>query len=81
MLWSGVQRDLSNSIEKTMATPNAAQLRFSRTLGALIECNSFQKIKKNHPDSLRKISGGGIFGWPASHAKDDTNLTRAILLA
>ena len=34
-----------------------------------------------YPDGLRDIVGGGPFCWPAGHATDDTDLTRAVLLA
>jgi len=33
------------------------------------------------PNGLRDIIGGGHFSWPAGHATDDTDLTRAVLLA
>ncbi|KAF2438705.1 ADP-ribosylglycohydrolase [Karstenula rhodostoma CBS 690.94] len=77
-----------------MATAaNTVQLRLSKTLGALLgvhagdslgatlEFNSYREIKKNFPNGLRDIIGGGTFGWPPGHATDDTDLTRAVLLA
>lgn len=83
-----------NSPRNIMATSaKTAQLRLSKTLGALLgvhagdslgatlEFNSYQQIKKNYPNGLRDIIGGGMFGWPVGHATDDTDLTRAILLA
>ena len=51
------------------------------SLGATLEFETFQQIKKNYPDGLRDIIGGGVFGWPVGHATDDTDLTRAVLLA
>ncbi|KAL1613205.1 hypothetical protein SLS60_001437 [Paraconiothyrium brasiliense] len=74
-----------------MAT--AGQARLSKTLGALLgvhagdslgatlEFDSWQQIQKHYPNGLRDIIGGGTFGWPAGHATDDTDLTRAVLLA
>lgn len=50
-------------------------------LGATLEFNSHAQIKAAHPDGLRTIVGGGPFGWSPGHATDDTDLTRAILLA
>ncbi|KAJ4286835.1 hypothetical protein N0V90_013087 [Kalmusia sp. IMI 367209] len=69
------------------------ELRLSRTLGALLgvhagdslgatlEFMTFSKIKSRYPNGLRDIVGGGPFGWPAGYATDDTDLTRAVLLA
>ena len=51
------------------------------SLGATLEFESFREIKKLYPDGLREIIGGGVFNWPAGHATDDTDLTRAVLLA
>lgn len=74
-------------------TADKAQLRRSRTLGALLgvhtgdslgatlEFKPYFMIKKQYPDGLRDIVGGGPFDWPAGHATDDTDLTRAVLLA
>ena len=39
------------------------------------------QIRNSYPDGLREIVGGGAFGWPAGHATDDTDVTRAIVLA
>ncbi|OAG06699.1 ADP-ribosylglycohydrolase [Paraphaeosphaeria sporulosa] len=77
-----------------MAIPaQPASARLSKTLGALLgvhagdslgatlEFDSWREIKKNFPNGLRDIIGGGTFGWPAGHATDDTDLTRAVLLA
>jgi len=50
-------------------------------LGATLEFHSWSRIKELYPDGLRDIVGGGPFGWPAGHATDDTDLTRAVLLA
>lgn len=74
-------------------TSQTAPARLSKTLGALLgvhagdslgatlEFDSWRQIQKNFPDGLRDIIGGGTFGWPAGHATDDTDLTRAVLLA
>jgi ADP-ribosylglycohydrolase len=51
------------------------------SLGATLEFMSWQAIRARYPDGLRDIVGGGPFGWPAGHATDDTDLTRAVLLA
>jgi ADP-ribosylglycohydrolase len=51
------------------------------SLGATLEFWSYSKIKAKYPNGLRDIVGGGMFGWPAGHATDDTDLTRAVLLA
>src|SRR5215813_14416763 len=50
-------------------------------LGATLEFGSWSQIRDRYPDGLREIVGGGPFGWPAGHATDDTDLTRAVLLA
>ena len=50
-------------------------------LGASLEFSSWSEIRKLYPDGLRDIVGGGPFGWPPGHATDDTDLTRAVLLA
>lgn len=50
-------------------------------LGATLEFSPWKKIRARYPDGLRDIVGGGPFGWPAGHATDDTDLTRAVLLA
>src|SRR3954447_1800811 len=50
-------------------------------LGAAVEFCSPEEIRTRFPDGLREIIGGGVFGWPAGHATDDTDLTRAVLLA
>jgi ADP-ribosylglycohydrolase len=50
-------------------------------LGATLEFSPWQAIRTRYPDGLRDIIGGGPFGWPAGHATDDTDLTRAVLLA
>lgn len=51
------------------------------SLGATLEFMSFSTIKSHYPNGLRDIIGGGPFDWDAGHATDDTDLTRAVLLA
>ncbi|XWW92867.1 hypothetical protein V2A60_000794 [Cordyceps javanica] len=55
------------------------------SLGATVEFKSHGYIKATYPrgreGSLRDITGGGVFQWPAGHATDDTDMTRAVLLA
>jgi ADP-ribosylglycohydrolase len=51
------------------------------SLGATLEFMPWQAIRARYPDGLRDIVGGGPFGWPAGHATDDSDLTRAVLLA
>jgi ADP-ribosylglycohydrolase len=51
------------------------------SLGATLEFTSWQSIRARYPDGLRDIVGGGPFDWPAGYATDDTDLTRAVLLA
>lgn len=50
-------------------------------LGAGVEFESWEYIRFRHPDGIREILGGGTFDWPPGHATDDTDLTRAVLLA
>lgn len=50
-------------------------------LGATVEFSSWAQIREQYPDGVRQIVGGGPFHWPAGHATDDTDLTRAVLLA
>ena len=46
-----------------------------------MEFMPWQAIRSRYPHGLRDIVGGGPFSWPAGHATDDTDLTRAVLLA
>jgi len=50
-------------------------------LGATVEFSSWESIRARYPDGPRDIVGGGPFDWPPGHATDDTDLTRAVLLA
>jgi ADP-ribosylglycohydrolase len=50
-------------------------------LGATVEFSPWADIRDHYPDGVREIVGGGPFHWPAGHATDDTDLTRAVLLA
>src|SRR5262245_17786871 len=50
-------------------------------LGATVEFSSWEAVRSRYPDGVTEIVGGGPFGWPAGHATDDTDLTRAVLLA
>ncbi|KAK0732305.1 ADP-ribosylation/Crystallin J1 [Lasiosphaeris hirsuta] len=51
------------------------------SLGATVEFQSWAEIQQSHPAGVRDIVGGGPFDWPPGHATDDTDLTRAVLLA
>src|SRR3954463_3850997 len=53
------------------------------SLGATLEFMSWEEISTAHRPGPphRDIVGGGPFRWPAGHATDDTDLTRAVLLA
>jgi ADP-ribosylglycohydrolase len=51
------------------------------SLGATAEFMSWAEIHAIYPQGVREIIGGGKLGWPAGHATDDTDLTRAVLLA
>jgi ADP-ribosylglycohydrolase len=51
------------------------------SLGATVEFASWADIRARYPDGVREIVGGGPFNWPPGHATDDTDLTRAVLLA
>jgi ADP-ribosylglycohydrolase len=51
------------------------------SLGATVEFSSWADLRSRHPDGVRDIVGGGPFNWPPGHATDDTDLTRAVLLA
>jgi len=50
-------------------------------LGATVEFSSWATVRQRYPHGLRDIVGGGPFDWPPGHATDDTDLTRAVLLA
>ncbi|MEV0136627.1 ADP-ribosylglycohydrolase family protein [Dactylosporangium sp. NPDC050688] len=50
-------------------------------LGATVEFSSWASIRDRYPDGLRDVVGGGPFGWSPGDATDDTDLTRAVLLA
>ena len=73
-----------------MTNPGARAERFAGallgvhagdSLGAAVEFESWASIRRAHPGGLRDIVGGGLFHWPPGHATDDTDLTRAVLLA
>lgn len=53
------------------------------SLGASFEFEQHEAILRRHPSprTMGDIVGGGVFDWPAGHATDDTDLTRAVLLA
>ena len=51
------------------------------SLGATVEFAAWEDIRDDHPRGVRDIVGGGPFNWPPGHATDDTDLTRAVLLA
>lgn len=51
------------------------------SLGATVEFDTWEHIRDKYPGGVRDIVGGGPFRWPAGHATDDTDLTRAVLLA
>jgi ADP-ribosylglycohydrolase len=80
---------MSTTADSTATTPS----RNSRALGALLgvhagdslgatlEFRSYSSIKSEYPSGLKEIVGGGTFNWPPGHATDDTDLTRAVLLA
>ncbi|MBI4944078.1 MAG: ADP-ribosylglycohydrolase family protein [Actinobacteria bacterium] len=51
------------------------------SLGATLEFMSWQEVRERYPDGLREIVGGGVFDWPAGAPTDDTDLTRAVVLA
>lgn len=51
------------------------------SLGATVEFKPRTHIASRYPGGLRDIIGGGPFNWPAGHATDDTDLTRAVLVA
>ncbi len=50
-------------------------------LGSTVEFSSWADIRDRYPEGVREIEGGGPFAWPPGHATDDTDLTRAVLLA
>ncbi|KAH4294241.1 hypothetical protein HBH70_112110 [Parastagonospora nodorum] len=51
------------------------------SLGATLEFMPWSDVIGQYPKGLRDIIGGGAFRWSAGHATDDTDLTRAVLLA
>ena len=51
------------------------------SLGATLEFKPWSQIIRQYPHGLREIVGGGTLNWPIGHATDDTDLTRAVLLA
>jgi ADP-ribosylglycohydrolase len=71
-----------------MATPRASRtlgallgVHCGDSLGASLEFQPWSQIIRRYPHGLRDIVGGGPFDWPVGHATDDTDLTRAVLLA
>ncbi|KAK3688902.1 ADP-ribosylglycohydrolase-domain-containing protein [Podospora appendiculata] len=51
------------------------------SLGATVEFLPWSSIKRSRPLGVRDIIGGGSLDWAAGQATDDTDLTRAVLLA
>ncbi|KAF2824918.1 ADP-ribosylglycohydrolase [Ophiobolus disseminans] len=51
------------------------------SLGATFEFKPWSQMIRQYPTGLREIIGGGTLKWPAGHATDDTDLTRAVLLS
>lgn len=51
------------------------------SLGATLEFQPWSSIISLYPNGLREIVGGGPFHWAPGSATDDTDLTRAVLLA
>lgn len=51
------------------------------SLGATLEFTDHASARAHYPHGLRDILGGGVFNWPVGQATDDTDLTRAVLLA
>ncbi|KAK1255398.1 hypothetical protein MKX08_009393 [Trichoderma sp. CBMAI-0020] len=51
------------------------------SLGATFEFKGHTQIRTAYPNGLRDIVGGGLLSWSAGHATDDTDMTRAVLLA
>lgn len=92
VLQSLLTAEVKTQIQPTPMSPTNEQ-RLSRTLGGLLgvhcgdslgatlEFSPWSEIKKQYPNGLHEIIGGGSFNWPAGHATDDTDLTRAVLLA
>lgn len=80
-------------MESAVGTTDAAVTRRDRiaggllgvhagdALGATVEFSSWESIRQRYPDGVRDIVGGGPLGWPPGNATDDTDLTRAVLLA
>lgn len=88
-------RPWNQPIFETMSpTPNTEQptrlkritgallaLHAGDSLGATLEFSSWEAIHRDHPHGIRDIVGGGPFSWAPGAATDDTDLTRAVLLA
>lgn len=72
---------MSNTIRLSKTLGALLGVHTGDSLGATLEFKPHRMIKKHYPKGLRDIIGGGIFGWPAGHATDDTDMTRAVLLA
>lgn len=51
------------------------------SLGSTVEFMAWEEIKDQFPDGVRDMIGGGHLGWAPGQATDDTDLTRAVLLA
>ncbi|KAL2156788.1 hypothetical protein VTH82DRAFT_1534 [Thermothelomyces myriococcoides] len=72
----------SNAISRRERTLGALLgVHAGDSLGATLEFRSWKDIKNDYPRGLRDIVGGGMLNWPPGHATDDTDLTRAVLLA
>jgi ADP-ribosylglycohydrolase len=76
-----MKRTASNSRRHDRIAGALLGVHAGDSLGATLEFMSWQAIRARYPDGLRDIVGGGPFGWPAGYATDDTDLTRAVLLA
>ncbi|KAF5256197.1 hypothetical protein FOXYS1_13346 [Fusarium oxysporum] len=51
------------------------------SLGATLEFALHDLIASEYPGGLRDLIGGGLLSWSAGQATDDTDTTRAVLLA
>lgn len=76
-----IMSDLSAPTRKERILGALLGVHAGDALGATVEFEAWENIQAKYPNGVRDVVGGGHFGWSPGHATDDTDLTRAVLLA
>lgn len=76
-----IQSEEPLSPRQSRVTGALLALHAGDSLGATLEFRTHLQIRSRYPQGIRDIIGGGTFDWPAGHATDDSDMTRAVVLA